>query len=172
MQQELQELHWLYATHQAAPELSSKPWVADEAARLCVRACLSLLKAPSPTDEGYSSSGKGPWVERLHHILSTPEMQDCQAAVQEKKAVAVPTVREVVLSLIREGGHDLHTLVLANKCFALLWPPGEKRTLEGRLDFCYACLVSATTLARFAHDCGLPQRRLWQRHCRFSLLPD
>ena len=57
--------------------------------------------------------------------------------------MAVPTVREVILQLIRNGAHDLHTLVLANKCFALLWPPGQKRTLDGRLDFCYACLDAA-----------------------------
>lgn len=164
VQQMLQELHWLHAMHQAAPELSSKPWAADEAARLCVRACLSLIKAP--VDEGHGSSGKAPWVERLHYILSVPEMQECQAAVEEKKAVAVPTVREMVLSLIREGAHDLHTLVLANKCFALLWPPGEKRTLEGRLDFCYACLVSAITLVCFACDWVLP------RLTRFSSLSD
>lgn len=141
-QQMLQELHWLHTTHEAVPELSAKPWVADQAAKLCVRTCLGALKVP---DEDLGGPAKTPWVERLHHILSSPEMRESRAAVEEKKAVAVPAVREVVLSLIREGGHDLHTLVLANKCFALLWPPGEKRTLDGRLDFCYACLVTART---------------------------
>ena len=103
---------------------------------------------------------KTPWLERLHHILAVPDMQECQAAVEKRRGAAVPTVREVVLDLIRDGGHDLHALVLANKCFALLWPPGEKQTLDGRLDFCYACLVRAkqASIVFWDHIVHLPQQ--------------
>jgi hypothetical protein len=144
-QEMLQELHWLHAMREAVPELRAQPWAADGAAKLLVQTCLNTLHAPPPADGsgGYGSSPKSPWVERLHHILSVPAMRECREVVAEGKGFAVPTVRGVALELIREGGHDVHTLVLANKCFALLWPPGEKRTLDGRLDFCYACLDAA-----------------------------
>ena len=83
------------------------------------------------------------WVGRLHHVLSEPAMRECRSVVEENGRFAAQTVREVVLAQIRNGGHDVSGLVLANKCFALLQPPGDKRTLESRLDFCYACLEAA-----------------------------
>ena len=137
-QRGLQELHWLHSLRAALPSLNSQPWAPEGAAKQFVQLCLNTLHAPATSLED-----KVVWVGRLHHVLSEPAMRECRAVVEENGRFAAQTVREVVLAQIRNGGHDVSGLVLANKCFALLQPPGDKRTLESRLDFCYACLEAA-----------------------------
>jgi hypothetical protein len=102
-----------------------------------VHACLSALQKDA------ASANKTEWVQRLHHILSAAEMRRCREVLTKEIDSAVPTVRAVGLQLIKEGGYDLQTLVLTNKCLALLWPPGSKSTLEDRMAFCSDCLEAA-----------------------------
>ena len=136
VQQMLQELHWLHTVRNTLPSLSALPWEIDGAAKLVVQTCLRSLHIPT-TDT------KAPWVQRIHYILSSPEMHECRMRLTQNIGFAVPTLRSVALALIKAGGHDLQTLVLTNRCVALIDPPGDKATLEGRLDFCFACLAAA-----------------------------
>ena len=134
VQHMLQEHAWL---HGEASSLALSWDVEHVAEKVLQHLIRSLRQAPTP------DSSKGPWLGRLHHILSAPEMHGCRSLVRRNVSFAVDTVRMVALELIREGGRELQTLVLANKCLASLWPPGDAATLEGRLEFCSACLGAA-----------------------------
>ena len=135
VQHMLQELYWLHATRAAVPSLAAQPWSADGAAEAVVHACLGALHAPG------AAAAKAEWVERLSHVLCAPEMVTCRAAVAGRVSVALAAVRSVALSLVREGAQDLRSLILANRCLAKLWPPGEAQTLQARLAFCTATLT-------------------------------
>ena len=148
VQHMLQELYWLHVTRAAVPSLAAQPWSADGAAEAVMHACLGALHAPGP------AAAKAEWVERLGHVLLAPEMVTCRAAVAGRLSVALAAVRSVALSLVRtptltptltltpsltpelkqvmEGSQDLRSLVLANRCLAQLWPPGDPHTLQAR----------------------------------------
>lgn len=130
----LQELHYLHA---GVPSLvHASGWSADGASKAFVKACLTALREPQ---------SRGTWVERLHHVLSAPEMHECRAVLSSVHSAVVHAVRQLALELINGQTivHDVAALMHANKCLALLCPPGEAQTLDARLDFCYACLEAA-----------------------------
>ena len=140
VQHMLQELNWLHAARAEAVSLSARPWSADTAAKLLVQSCLASLAGHAPDA---ADAGKAKWVQILHTILATPWLHECREVLRQQMGFAVSVVRGVALELIAEGGHDLQALVQANKCFALLLPPGDARTLDDRVDFCFACLEAA-----------------------------
>ena len=134
VQHTMQELQWIYAARASVPKLAQR-WAADGAATALVNACVSSLHA--------SVAESAPWLQRLLVILSTPEMRECRAALAPISAGAVAALRRVALELIHTGMHPVELLVLANKCLALLRPPGDAASLPSRLEFCAACLEAA-----------------------------
>ena len=128
------ELHWL---HEAVASIGRLSWAAEAAAELVVRECFVALHAPAEEE------ARGMWVARVHHMLSAVEMCACRAVISRNEQHAVSTLCTVALELIRGGGLDRQALVQCNKCIALLWPAGERQTLDERLEFCAGCLEAA-----------------------------
>ena len=138
VQHTLQELHWLHESRGGVPSLATQPWVAADAAMALVKACLTALHAPG--DPG--AAEKVGWVQRLHVALTAPELVETRAIVMQHSSVVVTAVRRVALALVH-AGVDVPSLVAANKCLAHLAPPGDPRTVDSRVDFCFAYLEAS-----------------------------
>ena len=146
-QQVLLELQWVHAVRAEVPSLAAQPWVLDKAAPEVIQRCVvALAGQPESRDVaalGGEAAVRSYWVSRLHSALHTPEMRTCRATALKHASVLIKSLRELTLDLIHAGALDVTTLAHANRCLATLWPPGDARTLPGRLEFCFDCLEAA-----------------------------
>ena len=140
-QRMLQELHWIATVRNEVPSLAARPWAADGAAHALVQACLAAVSAPA--SDPLALAAKIPWVRRLNRLMFSAELQECRSSLSPLASVAIVALQTTSLELIRVGARDVRSLVEVSQCLAQLWPPGEARTLDARLDFAFACMEAA-----------------------------
>jgi len=140
-QRMLQELHWIATVRNEVPSLAARPWAADGAAHALVQACLAAVSAPA--SDPLALAAKIPWVQRLNRLMFSAELQECRSSLSPLASVAIVALQTTSLELIRVGARDVRSLVEVSQCLAQLWPPGEARTLDARLDFAFACMEAA-----------------------------
>jgi len=140
-QRMLQELHWIATVRDEVPSLAARPWAADGAAHALVQACLAAVSAPA--SDPLALAAKIPWVRRLNRLMFSAELQECRSSLSPLASVAIVALQTTSLELIRVGARDVRSLVEVSQCLAQLWPPGEARTLDARLDFAFACMEAA-----------------------------